>query len=177
MPSARFEVAFEKLPLIDEVKSFSRNGLDKIEFLFSANAGEPVKPLSKIISGGEMSRLMLALKTQLSVLSCTYIFDEIDAGISGVTAGIVAKQFAIISKNKQVIAISHLPQIIAMSDTSLLILKKEENCKTYTEIQKLDCDTKVKEILRLIGGSVNDEVAVLHAKNMIREAKDYKSTL
>ncbi|MBQ3572747.1 MAG: DNA repair protein RecN [Clostridia bacterium] len=177
MPNAKFEVSFENLPELNDVKTFSSLGLDKIEFLFSANAGEPLKPLSKIISGGEMSRFMLALKTQLSVDSSTYIFDEIDAGISGITASIVAKQFAQISKSKQVIAISHLPQITAMSDTSLLIKKHEETNKTVTEVKLLNNKDKIAEIIRLIGGSEGDEIAVAHASNMITEAKNYKSTL
>ena len=177
MPNAKFEVAFEDLPELEEVKSFSCLGLDKVEFLFSANSGEPLKPLSKIISGGEMSRFMLALKTQLSVDSSTYIFDEIDAGISGITASIVAKQFAQISKNKQVIAISHLPQITAMSDTSLLIKKHEELNKTLTEVKPLNEKEKIAEIIRLIGGAESDEIAIAHASNMIAEAKNYKSTL
>ena len=151
--------------------------LDKIEFLFSANAGEPVKPLSKIISGGEMSRFMLALKTQLSSGLGTYIFDEIDAGISGATATTVAKQFAQISKERQVIAISHLPQIAAMSDRSLLIYKFENDNKTYTDVKVLSNEQKAQEITRLIGGSSVDEVAMKHASNMIKESIEYKNSL
>ena len=177
MPNACFEIKFDDFPTLDEVERFSESGLDKIEFLFSANAGEPVKPLSKIISGGEMSRFMLALKTQLSVESRTYVFDEIDAGISGVTAGIVAKQFAQIALDKQIIAISHLPQITAMSDRSLLICKHEGQDKTFTEIKTLLSDGKVEEILRLIGGSISDPIAVTHAQNMINEAIKYKQEL
>ena len=177
MPNAKFDVHFEPIPNIEEVNQFTHSGLDKIEFLFTANAGEPVKPLSKIISGGEMSRFMLALKTQLSVDSFTYVFDEIDAGISGVTAGIVAKQFAIIAKNKQVIAISHLPQITAMSDKSLLIVKHEDSLKTFTKVYELSETRKVEEIIRLIGGNIDDEIALSHAKNMISEANNFKSTI
>ena len=177
MPKAKFLVAFDKIPEIDEVENFSLSGLDKIEFLFSANAGEPVKPLSKIISGGEMSRFMLALKTQLSVDSSTYIFDEIDAGISGVTASIVAKHFAQIANGKQIIAISHLPQIVSMADNSLFIKKREEDDRAYTEVLKLSKEQKISEIIRLIGGDVNDETAIAHARKMISDADNYKSTI
>lgn len=177
MPNAKFLVQFEDLPAIEEISSFSASGLDKIEFMFSANAGEPLKPLSKIISGGEMSRFMLALKTQLSVISSCYVFDEIDAGISGVAASIVAKQFAQIATEKQIIAISHLPQITAMSDRSILIAKEELKDKTHTNLKVLTTDEKVTEINRLIGAVANDEIASLHARKMIEEADNYKNSL
>lgn len=177
MPNAKFLVQFEDLPAIEEISSFSASGLDKIEFMFSANVGEPLKPLSKIISGGEMSRFMLALKTQLSVISSCYVFDEIDAGISGVAASIVAKQFAQIATEKQIIAISHLPQITAMSDRSILIAKEELKDKTHTNLKVLTADEKVTEINRLIGAVANDEIASLHARKMIEEADNYKNSL
>ena len=177
MPKAVFYIDFEEIPQLEQIKTFNLTGLDKVEFMFSANAGEPVKPLSKIISGGEMSRFMLALKTQLSVDSATYIFDEIDAGISGITASIVAKQFAQIAKNKQVIAISHLPQIASMADNSLLIEKHEEENKTHTSIKNLSNKEKIEEIVRLIGGSVNDQSAITHASKMLDDAKQYKEKL
>jgi DNA repair protein RecN (Recombination protein N) len=145
--------------------------------MFSANAGEPLKSLSKIISGGEMSRFMLALKTQASVVSSCYVFDEIDAGISGIAAGIVAKQFAQIATNKQIIAISHLPQITAMSDNSILIKKEEFDGKTHTKLKVLTQEEKVAEINRLIGGAEDDEIASLHARKMITEADNYKKSL
>ncbi|MBR3863801.1 MAG: DNA repair protein RecN [Clostridia bacterium] len=177
MPKAQFIVDFGEFPSYSTEIAFNSYGLDKVEFLFSANAGEPVKPLSKIISGGEMSRFMLALKTQLTSGLGTYIFDEIDAGISGVTATTVAKQFAQISKERQVIAISHLPQIAAMSDRSLLIYKFENDGKTYTDVKLLSSDQKAQEITRLIGGSSIDEVAMKHATNMINESIEYKNSL
>lgn len=177
MPSAKFVVNFENLPSCDEVTFFSKNGLDKVEFMFSANAGEPVKPLSKIISGGEMSRFMLALKTQAVTECATYIFDEIDAGISGNTALTVAENFAEISKSKQILSISHLPQISAMSDSSFLIQKFEKDGKTYTDVKALDNEKRIDEIIRLIGGSVTDETARKHALNMILAAENFKNNL
>ena len=177
MPKAQFVIDFGSFPVYSQSINYSSNGLDKVEFMFSANAGEPVKPLSKIISGGEMSRFMLALKTQLSAGLGTYIFDEIDAGISGATALTVAKQFAQIANKRQIIAISHLPQIASMSDRSLLIHKFEEDNKTFTAVKTLSENEKVQEITRLLGGDLTDEVAVKHAENMILDANKYKNSL
>ena len=155
------------------------NGLDEIRFLFSANAGEPMKPLGKIISGGEMSRFMLAVKTQLSDVNeiSTYIFDEIDAGISGKTAKVVGEKLARISKTTQIIAVSHLAQIAAMSDNEYLIEKIEDQGKTITHVQELDKELKIKEIVRLLGGNDGDEYALKHAEELLKQAKEYKRTI
>lgn len=177
MTHADFCVEYDELPSIGELTTYPSNGLDHIEFMFSANAGEPVKPLSKIISGGEMSRFMLALKTQTGSPCGTYVFDEIDAGISGVTASVVAKNFAQISMKKQIIAVSHLPQISSMSDKSFFIEKIETAGKTYTTVKALDAAQKVEEIIRLIGGSKTDEISIRHAENMISLATEYKEKL
>ncbi len=177
MPHAEFCIDYAELPEKEEISVFYPSGIDKAEFMFSANAGEPVKPLSKIISGGEMSRFMLALKTQSASACDTYVFDEIDAGISGHIASVVANNFARISLKKQIIAISHLPQISAMSDVSYLIEKVETDGKTYTTVNRLDDDKKVYEILRLVGGGTDDPVAIKHARNMIERATEYKETL
>ena len=173
MKNAKFDVLFEKQ------EGLSSLGQDSITFLFTANLGETLKPLSKVISGGELSRLMLAIKTVTgsAITQGTYIFDEIDAGISGEAGQIVAENFAQIAKTKQIIAISHLPQIVAMSDTSLMIRKKEENGKTQTFIEKLDTQTKLKEVLRLIGGSSESVSAVNHAKEMIDRAEAFKKSM
>lgn len=175
MAHAKFVVDFSPLAKKEELTTFSANGLDRVEFMFSANAGEEVKPLSKIISGGEMSRFMLALKTQAGSPCDTYIFDEIDAGISGLTAGIVAENFAELASNKQIIAISHLAQIASMSDRSFLIEKTEKDGKTYTTMNPLNEDQKLYEVVRLIGGKNTDVTALDHAKNLIRSAKKFKS--
>lgn len=177
MPSADFYVEFAKLPSANELESFSASGIDHVEFMFSANAGEPAKPLSKIISGGEMSRFMLALKTQAVSPCSTYVFDEIDAGISGATANVVAENFAQLATDRQVIAISHLPQIAAMSDLSLYIAKSETDGKTFTTLCALDNIGKLNEIIRLVGGNEDDEIAVSHARNLITNAEKYKKSL
>ena len=173
MKNARFDVLFEK-----NEDALSPSGADKVTFLFTANLGEPLKPLSKVISGGELSRLMLAIKTVTgdAVSQSTYVFDEIDAGISGNAARVVAENFAQIAKNRQIIAISHLPQIVAMADLSLLITKRESAGRTITEVVRLDEATRVEEILRLIGG-VESDSGRTHAKEMIALADAYKKTI
>lgn len=177
MSGAKFSVVFADVRPIDELSDFSSNGIDDVEFYFSANLGEPLKPLSKIISGGEMSRFMLAIKTQAQSVCGTYIFDEIDAGLSGAAAVIVAKNFAEIAVDRQIIAISHLPQISAMSDSSVFIEKIENEGKTFTQIRALNECEKVFEVVRLIGGNSNDETAKKHAEHLIEEATAYKDSL
>ncbi len=176
MKSAKFEVRFFGE---ESDSSFYRlNGRDRVEFLFSANLGEPTKPLSKIISGGEMSRFMLALKTVTSSYKeiATYIFDEIDSGISGQVARIVAEKFAVISCNTQVIAISHLPQICAMADASFLISKREENGKTKTSVERLEGAERIREIVRMTGG-VDSDAARIHAKELLSSANSFKTRI
>jgi DNA repair protein RecN (Recombination protein N) len=147
--------------------------------MFSANAGEPMKPLGKIISGGEMSRFMLAIKTQLSDVNeiSTYIFDEIDAGISGQTAKVVGEKLARIAKHTQILAVSHLAQIAVMSDAEFLIEKEEINGKTLTQVHCLDQNGQVKELIRLLGGTNEDEFAIKHAEELLRQAKEYKNSI
>lgn len=176
--SAKFEIQFREYDQTDVEKANS-HGLDEICFLFSANAGEPLKPLSKIISGGEMSRFMLAVKTQLSNVNeiSTYIFDEIDAGISGKTAKVVGEKLARIAKDTQILAVSHLAQIAVMSDCEYLIEKQEENGKTLTQVYALNAEQKTKEIVRLLGGDDGDEYALKHAEELLKQAKEYKTSL
>ncbi|MBR1677613.1 MAG: DNA repair protein RecN [Clostridia bacterium] len=178
MKGAKFSIDFEDLKEVSD-SPYSENGADVIEFMFSANLGEPLKPMSKIISGGEMSRFMLALKVIIADYQDikTYIFDEIDTGISGNIARIVAEKFADISLSVQVIAISHLPQICAMSDNSLLISKNEENGKTFTNVLKLNETQKISEVIRLIGGDVGSDAAQKHAEEMIEKANLFKKHL
>lgn len=171
IPNAVFNVKFNEFTR--ETAKLQNNGCDEICFEFSANKGEPLKPLNKVISGGEMSRFMLAVKTQLKNLNgiSTYIFDEIDAGISGYTADTVAKKFLQIAKSTQIIAVSHLPQICAASDNQYLIYKKEEDGKTYSYIDKLSPGQKIDEIVRLIG-NVNSASARQHAEELINQYKN-----
>lgn len=170
MKSTVFEVNFDKS------QSITANGFDVIEFMISPNLGEPVKPLAKILSGGEMSRFMLAFKNLSSKIDDidTMVFDEIDTGISGKIAQVVAEKLSSISKNKQVIAITHLPQLASLADNHYLIEKSESENKTITEINLLDEINSIQEIARLIGGSGYSEYSLPHAKEMKEYGKNYK---
>ncbi len=161
MDGATFRVSFETTDL-------TKNGCDKIEFLLSANKGEPPKPLAKIVSGGELSRIMLALKKVLSKgdVTETLIFDEIDTGISGRVASRVGDKLFEISKVKQVICVTHLPQIAALSKCHFKIYKEEISGKTKTAIKKLTNDEKVNEIAFMIGGDNVTETTLAQAKEM-----------
>jgi len=179
MDKACFDIKFNQTQSFEECKFESENGFDRIEFMFSANLGEPLKPLSMVISGGEMSRFMLSIKAQTAKYDnvSTFIFDEIDTGISGVVAKVVAEKFAKISKSVQIIAISHLPQICAMADTNLLIKKTEESGKALTNVHLLDETEKISEITRLIGGDTLSDTGKLHAIELIKNANEYKIKL
>ena len=175
IPSARFEIAFD--PYTEEdLPRANAEGLDRVKFLFSANAGEPVKELGKIISGGEMSRFMLAVKAQLSSIGTigTYIFDEIDAGIGGKTARVVAEKFADIAKTTQIIAVSHLAQIAAFADRQFLIEKKEEGGRTFSRIRPLEEVERAGELVRLLGGEQGGS-ALMHAEELLKNARAYRS--
>ena len=167
IPNARFEVEFNPFDR-QSARLGDANGSDDICFMFSANKGEPLKPLSKIISGGEMSRFMLSVKTQLKDINgiSTYIFDEIDAGISGITARAVAEKFITISKNTQIIAVSHLPQVCAAANRQFLISKKDDGKTTITTIHQLEPEERIQEIVRLTGSSSSD-AAIAHAKELL----------
>ncbi len=179
MEKAKFIVKISDFPTIENCKFSSKNGVDDIEFLFSANPGEPVKPLSAVISGGEMSRFMLSFKAQTAKYSdiSTFIFDEIDAGISGLTAKIVAEKLLKISRKVQVIVISHLPQISAMADTNLLIEKNNDGERAITKVSLLDYGQKIKEIARLLSGKTNSDTTISHAKELISDSEKLKNKL
>ncbi len=161
---------------IEDKKEMTHNGKDKVEFLISANAGEELKPLTKIASGGEMSRVMLALKTVLAKADNieVFIFDEIDTGVSGRTAQKVAEKMAFIAKTHQIICITHLPQIAAMADHHLLIEKNSEEQKTITTVTALDKEKSVSEIARLIGGVKITETTWIAAKELKEQANALK---
>ncbi len=181
MRGTTFIVQFDCQSLDEFADSPSSNGIDNVEFLMSANVGEPVKPLAKVISGGEMSRFMLAVKniTALAEKIPTMVFDEIDAGISGSMAQMVANKLANVSANSQegyqCIVITHLPQICAMADVNLSIEKFELCGKTHTSVSVLHADSKVKEVARLMG-SVGEH-AFVSAQELIQFANDYKRGL
>ncbi|MBE5915923.1 MAG: DNA repair protein RecN [Pseudobutyrivibrio ruminis] len=155
---------------------FTADGIDDGEFVICTNPGEPLRPLKDIASGGEMSRIMLAIKTVLASGGGidTLIFDEIDAGISGRTAQAVSEKLSTVSENHQVICITHLPQIAAMADTHFLIEKSVENGHTISGIKKLYDNETVDELARMLGGSVITDAVITNAKEMLELAKKYK---
>lgn len=148
------------------------NGMDKIEFLFSANPGEPMKPLAKIISGGELSRVMLALKSILAEVDDipVLIFDEVDAGIGGKTAESVAKKLTLISGGRQLLCITHLPQIASRGDFHLKIEKKEKNDKVHVEVKELSGKERQDEIARMLSGTITD-ISRRHAVELLERVK------
>ena len=151
------DLNFQKARISVDVKpaeAIGPDGGDYCEIMMTTNRGEPLKPLAKIASGGEISRIMLAIKNVTGRYDKipTMIFDEIDAGISGVTASIVARKLKAISKGHQIICITHLPQIAAIGDTNYRIYKDSDESNTYTHVEKLNSDEKVEEIARLLGG-------------------------
>ncbi len=169
MPETRFSVNFE-------TTDFTETGIDNIEFLISANRGEEPKPLAKVASGGELSRIMLAIKSVFADKddTDTLIFDEIDAGVSGRAAGKIAIKLNNVSKNRQVICITHLPSICAFADHHMLISKAVKGEKTYTSVTPLDEKGKIAEIARIIGGNEKDPIHLESAKQLLNEAKIYK---
>ena len=153
---------------LGDTGQYSANGRDDAEFFLAVNPGEPLKPLASIASGGELSRIMLAVKTVLADRedTPTLIFDEIDAGISGITADKVAEKLRLISRNRQVICITHLPQIAAAADVHFVIRKNADNGMAYTDIRKLDKEESVMELARLLGGSKITEAVMQSAAEM-----------
>lgn len=164
---------------ITRKESIGENGFDNVEFMISTNPGESVKPLAKVASGGELSRIMLAIKSILATEDDidTLIFDEIDTGISGQTAMKVAEKMAKISRNHQVICISHLSQIAAMADSHYLIKKTADENSTTTSIKKLTRQQSIEELVRINGGSGITEAGLIHATEMKDMADRTKSNL
>ncbi|MDD6252322.1 MAG: DNA repair protein RecN [Oscillospiraceae bacterium] len=146
------------------------SGIDTLEFMVSTNAGEPVKPVSKVASGGELSRMMLSIKTVLSEKepTDTLIFDEVDSGISGSAALRVGEALRDVSNSCQVLCVTHLPQIAAMAKSHYLIKKSEDNGRTYTKVIPLDTEGRVEELSRIIGGETVTETARSYAKELLK---------
>ncbi len=169
MPETTFSVQFNTV-------DFNEKGIDEVEFLISANRGEEPKPLAKIASGGELSRIMLAIKSVFADKddTDTLIFDEIDTGVSGRAAGKIAVKLNDVSKNRQVICITHLPSICAFADHHMLISKAVKGDKTFTSVTPLDEKGRISEIARIIGGNENDPVHLESAKQLLNESKSYK---
>ncbi len=178
MKRARFKVDIHFESSFDQngERKYYINGLDRVEFLIAPNAGEPLKPLSKIASGGEMSRIMLAIKTILADVDeiPTLIFDEIDIGISGKAAQKVGEKLSFISRNHQVICVTHLAQIACMADNHFLIEKVSDDDTTQTYVRKLDGDDIRCEIARILGGTASSEISIKYADELLNNAKKLK---
>ena len=163
MPRVQFQCEFTELEL-------TPNGADAVAFYMSANAGEALKPLSKVASGGELARIMLAMKNVLAEQDqiATLIFDEVDTGVSGRAAQKVAEKLRSVARNKQVLCVTHLPQLAALANTHLLIAKGERDGRTYTTVTPLDMDGRKKELARIIGGTNITETTLKSAEEMLR---------
>jgi len=181
MKRAKFKVniEFDDLPDSNGERRYTQNGLDRVEFLISTNEGEPLKPLSKIASGGEMARIMLAIKTILADVDKmpTLIIDEIDIGVSGKVAQKVGEKLSYVSKRHQVICVTHLAQIACMADNHYLIEKMPDGTGTRTRVKKLDDKEAQAEIARMMGGAVITEITKKHAEEMLRSAREFKSSM
>jgi DNA repair protein RecN (Recombination protein N) len=172
MEKAVFELRIES-----NQDTFHKNGADKVEFYISTNPGEPLKPLSKIASGGELSRIMLALKSIFSKHQgvTSIIFDEVDTGVSGRVAQSIAEKIYNVSTSSQVLCISHLPQVAAMADTHLYIAKVIKNGRTKTSVTPLSVSEKVREIGRMISGVEITDLTKQHAEELLKLAQNMKA--
>ena len=162
MPKVQFSCQFLETEL-------AGNGADTVAFYMSANAGEAMKPLSKVASGGELARIMLAIKNVLAEQDqvSTLIFDEVDTGVSGRAAQKVAEKLRLVARNKQVLCVTHLPQLAALASTHLLIFKQERDGRTYTTVSPLDIDGRKRELARIIGGANITETTLKSAEEML----------
>lgn len=176
MPSVRFEA--EIVPMQGE-PGFDESGMDEVRFLMSANAGETPGRISKIASGGELARIMLVMKDVLSERDGVpaMVFDEIDEGVSGIAAQRVAEKLARLARRKQVICVTHLPQIAAMADTHFLIEKTERDGRTYTKVTPLEREGRIRELARLHGGDNVTETTLASAAEQLDAAYKYKGGL
>lgn len=175
MPKVRFEVQIT--PKENET-GMDSTGMDQVRFLMSANIGEDLKPINKIASGGELARIMLALKSVLAESDdvTTMIFDEVDTGVSGRAATKVARKMAQVAQQKQILCVTHLPQIAAMADVHFFVEKRERAERTYTSITRLSEDGRAAEIARLTAGEKITETALNGAKELLKESRELKQT-
>ena len=173
MEKARLHVDFAPLPAFDQAeKYFTASGLDRVRFMISVNPGEPLKPLSRTASGGELSRIMLAFKAIAADMDDvgTMVFDEIDTGISGRMAQVVGEKMAAIGRSRQVICVTHLPQIAALGDSQHLVEKHSTDERTVTNVRTLTFEERVQELARMVGGAAQTEATLSHAREMLNMA-------
>ncbi|MFD2630783.1 DNA repair protein RecN [Oceanobacillus kapialis] len=181
LEKATFSISFQHITdndlEVNQREKLHKNGFDKIRFLISTNAGEPLKDLHKVASGGELSRIMLALKKIFAKHQgvTSVIFDEVDTGVSGRVAQAIAEKIYQLSSSSQVLCITHLPQVAAMADTHKLIEKAESNNRTSTKVEELTSKEQVVELSRMITGTQLTETAKEHAKELLELAVTFKS--
>lgn len=176
MGGTRFEVRFHYDGFTvgsdtqEQMEAIKADGFDRVEFMLSPNIGEELKPLSKIASGGELSRIMLALKTILARQGSveTVIFDEVDSGIGGATAEVVGEKLWALAQYHQILCITHLPQIASKGEAHFLVEKRVDKNRTNTIISELDSGGRIKEVARLLGGKIISEQAIAHAREMLQ---------
>ena len=168
MPGVRFACSFRETELTDD-------GADSVAFYLSANAGEAMKPLSKVASGGELARIMLSMKNVLAEKDQvgTLIFDEVDTGVSGIAAQRIAEKLRTLARHKHVLCVTHLPQMAALADTHMLISKSERDGRTFTTVTPLDREGRKQELARIIGGTHITETTLKSAEEML---PDWKNT-
>ena len=176
MPKVRFEVQIEPK---DTETGMDDTGMDQVRFLMSANVGEALKPINKIASGGELSRIMLALKNVLAESDdvSTLVFDEVDTGVSGRAAIKVARKMAQVARQKQILCVTHLPQIASMADTHFFVEKGERKGRTYTDVRILNRKERMEELARLTGGEQVTPAMLESADQLLDEAAVYKKKL
>ena len=173
MANTVFKVSIAKKPGDTDVQRCGPYGFDDIEFLISANPGSPLKPLAKIASGGELSRVMLALKTVLSASDTTetLVFDEIDTGIGGEIAVAVGHHLRNLSQNHQILCITHLASIAVCADNQIKIEKVVSGGNTSTHVHRIDGDERVTEIARMLSGDAVSEASLAHAASLLKESR------
>jgi DNA repair protein RecN (Recombination protein N) len=174
MPKVQFQVEFLPCPSEDGMDS---NGMEQVQFLMSANVGEALKPIQKVASGGELARIMLALKNVLAEDDGigSMVFDEVDTGVSGRAAQKVAEKMADVARHKQVLCVTHLPQIAAMADTHFSVEKGERDGRTYTKVERLDAHGRQEELARLIGGATVTDALRNSAQELLHQAELYRT--
>ena len=168
MKGGRFEVQLTRLA----EEAATGQGLDRVEFLVSANPGQPLQPLAKVASGGELSRISLCI--QVATAECaaipTLVFDEVDVGIGGAVAEVVGRLLRALGKRRQVLCVTHLPQVAAQAHHHLQVRKDTRDGQTHTHIRRLDAKARIDEIARMLGGTTITEKTLAHAREMIERA-------
>ena len=173
MGKTRFEIR------VDPEPKPTANGSDRVEFMISPNPGEPLKSLASIASGGELSRIMLAMKAIAMDVDGvdSMVFDEIDTGVSGRMAQVVGEKMCRIACNRQVLCVTHLPQIAALGNAHYIVEKRTDGERTETNVKRLDDEGRIREISRLVGGAEDSESSLSHAAHMLRDADEVRKRM